>query len=410
MPDFGELRILIVDDDPFMQEILDQILRQLGVCEIWKAGDGLVALEILDHAPLPIDIVLCDLDMSGMDGISCIRHLSERNFAGGILVMSGSGQRLVSSVADLVQEHRLNLLGAMSKPPNARDIADTLANYDPRIHRGNGVSSLAQHAEAFTVEQLRTGLEQGYADIVVQPQVALHDRRLVGCEVLLRWRDPDRGGISPAEVIPIAEANGLIDELTRQILQRSVRCLANFHRLGVHVRMSVNVSAMNLARTVFPDELATIVAEANLSPRDIVIEVTEGRIFDQPAVTTDVLGRLSLFGFGLSIDDFGTGYSGLEKLRHLPFTELKIDRTFVHGAAVDPSLAVILRTAVTLGRSLGMTVVAEGVEDQVDWDFLASTGCDEVQGYLVAKPMPTSDFPVWAAEWQRTAIAMQPSG
>ena len=410
MSDFAELRVLIVDDDAFMREILDQILRQLGVCEIWKVGDGLTALEIVDHAYPPIDVILCDLDMSGMDGISCIRHLSERDFAGGILVMSGSGERLVSSVADLVHEHRLHLLGALSKPPNTRDIADALSTYDRRAHRDRARAQMADTETPFTVEHLRAGLAKGYPDIAVQPQVTIHGRRVVGCEVLLRWKDPDRGIISPAEVIQIAEANDLIHELTLQIMRRSVRCLATFHRRGLRVRMSVNVSAMNLERTAFPDELAAIVAEANLSPRDMVIEVTEGRIFDQPAVTTDVLARLSLFGFGLSIDDFGTGYSGLEKLRNLPFTELKIDRAFVQGASIDPSLAVILQTAVTLGQSLGMTVVAEGVENQVDWDFLASTGCDEVQGYFVAKPMQPEDFAGWITEWQRTTIAMLPLG
>jgi EAL domain-containing protein (putative c-di-GMP-specific phosphodiesterase class I) len=168
--------------------------------------------------------------------------------------------------------------------------------------------------------------------------------------------------------------------------------------------MSVNLSVENLATLSLPERLLKIAKEQGADPRRMTLEVTESRLMGNLATSLEVLGRLSLAGFRLSMDDFGTGYSTLEKLKQLPFDELKVDRAFVSGAATDTVARTILRSSIELGHALGLTVVAEGIESRAELDLLAGLGCDEIQGYYFSRPMPAADFPNWVVAFEREQI------
>jgi len=156
----------------------------------------------------------------------------------------------------------------------------------------------------------------------------------------------------------------------------------------------------NLGSLEFPDFVARAADKAGVSPTSLVLEVTESRLMKDPLAALDILTRLRLKHIGLSIDDFGTGHSSLAQLRDIPFDELKVDRGFVHGACRDASLRAIFEASLGMARQLGMKTVAEGVEDQEDWDCLRATGCDMAQGYFIAKPMPAADLAGWIAQWE----------
>jgi len=234
-----------------------------------------------------------------------------------------------------------------------------------------------------------------------QPQVDARTRKVVGVEALARWRHPQDGILGPGAFITVAEENGLIIQLTDQMLTQSLRQWRQWHDAGLDLSISVNLSMHSLNCLSFPDQL---VAEAQAigAPLDrLVLEITESHLAQNMRVSSDVLTRLCLKRIRLSIDDFGTAYSNMEKLQMLPFSELKIDRAFVHGAAKNPSSYAILKSSAELGRRLDMKIVAEGVETQEDWGCAADLGCDLIQGFYVARPMPGDQISSWVQGWEQ---------
>jgi EAL domain-containing protein (putative c-di-GMP-specific phosphodiesterase class I) len=238
-----------------------------------------------------------------------------------------------------------------------------------------------------------------------QPMVSLVNGRVVGMETLVRWRHPLDGLVFPDQFIGVAEANGLICDLTRAV---SASALAQIRMLreasGMPLQVSINVSMDDLASLDFADYIAGAAAAAGVPSRDVTLEVTESQWKHDLRTPLDVLTRLRIKRFRLSIDDFGTGHSSLAQLRDIPFSELKIDRGFVHGAWADGTVRAIFDASVTLAKQLKMGVVGEGVEDRADWDFVRRSGCDSAQGYFIAKPMPAEAVAGWIEEWEARAL------
>ena len=394
------LRILLVDDDDFMLDVVVETMLQLGIENLSRAGSGTEALTRIEAAPEPFELVISDLDMPGMDGVEFVRHLSALNFEGGIILLSGAGARLLDTVGNLLKVHKLNFLGALEKPINEALLLALLMKLDHTAPKKRAWSPL----QMLSPDEVRAGLKAGCVEPFFQPKVALAGRRMGGAECLLRWRHPQRGLVPPVAVIPVAEAHGLIDELTLEIFTRAMSHLGEWTRQGHVLKVSVNVAMDNLKRLDLPDVLVGIARQAGVDPRQVVLEITESRLMNDLATSLEVITRLRLRGFGLSIDDFGTGYSSMEKLKQMPFTELKVDRAFVHGAADDPVARAILESSVSLGHALGMQVVAEGAETLADLDMVAAVGCDEVQGYVVAKPMPAGELIDWKTGWEEDCM------
>jgi EAL domain-containing protein (putative c-di-GMP-specific phosphodiesterase class I) len=206
--------------------------------------------------------------------------------------------------------------------------------------------------------------------------------------------------VFPDQFIGTAEETGLIDDLTRTVLTNALHQACVWQAAGLHLQISVNVSMDNLGLLEFPDAVAEAAARAGIPSSNLELEVTESRLMKDPLASFDILTRLRLKRIGLSIDDFGTGHSSLAQLRDIPFDELKVDRGFVHGACRDSSIRAIFEASLGMARQLGMKTVAEGVEDQEDWDFLRTSGCNTAQGYFIARPMPAADLTGWMAAWE----------
>lgn len=222
---------------------------------------------------------------------------------------------------------------------------------------------------------------------------------LCGVESLVRWLHPLDGLVLPDQFIGVAEAHGLIDEITAAVLGQALQDARRWNDAGLSLSIAVNVSVDSLADVQFPDRFARAAEDAGVPPGQLVLEITESRLAADVRGPLDVLTRLRLKRAGLSIDDFGTGHSSLAQLRDFPFGELKIDRGFVHGAGNDATLRAIFQSSMQLSRELGMKTVAEGVEDRADWDFLQAQGCDMAQGYFISKPMPGAEVVGWARVW-----------
>jgi EAL domain-containing protein (putative c-di-GMP-specific phosphodiesterase class I) len=236
--------------------------------------------------------------------------------------------------------------------------------------------------------------------MLYQPKVSLRDGSLRRVEALVRWDEPELGAIDPARFVALAEEHGLIDELTHWGLRTILKQWLEWCDEGVDTGIALNISAVSLQNLDFPDLVERMCRALEVPTDRLVLELTEGAT--QPLVKLmDTLTRFRIKGIGLAIDDFGTGYSSLMQLRQLPFTELKIDRTFVSDLGRSRDCRLIVQSIAELGHGLGLTVTAEGVETVEQLRLIAELGCDVVQGFLVSPPIEPEALKPWKQKFRR---------
>jgi len=329
------------------------------------------------------------------------------------------GARILASLEKPFMVQRLPIevgasIGIAVAPEHATEAEGLLRHADAAVQAarklGGGSSVLYSPecephdpARLALLGELRRALEANELQLHYQPKVDLKTRTIVGAEALLRWSHAKRGFVSPAEFIPLAEQTGLIRPLTRWVLDRATGESCAWARAGRRLPVAINVSARSLQDERIVDEVEEALLTHDVRGDQLQIEVTESAIMTDAGRAAEVLASLTGRGVSVSIDDFGTGYSSLGLLRRLPVQELKIDKSFVIGMAGDGAEdTAIVRSTADLAHNLGLTVVAEGVEDQWTLDLLSSFGCDQAQGYHIAHPMPSADFIAWlgSAPWR----------
>ncbi len=264
--------------------------------------------------------------------------------------------------------------------------------YDPALD-----SSSAQTLSLLS--ELRHAVDHGELRLFLQPKLALASARVVAAEALVRWQHPRRGLVPPLEFIPFAEQTGFVRQLTMWMFEEAARLWAALQADAGPLRIAINLSTRDLLDLDFPARLDAILLRHQVPADGFCLEITESAIMDDPQRAQATLNRLSERGFKLSIDDFGTGYSSLAYLKRLPVDELKIDKSFVMNMEKDEDDAKIVRSTIDLAHNLGLSVVAEGVENQLIWDKLQGLSCDEAQGYFMSKPVPAGEFIAWRARW-----------
>ncbi len=393
LPSRSAIRVLVLDDDPFMRKLLAHMLGSLGFDAVTTCDSGPAALQWVDAPGMSPDLILLDLNMPDMDGIEFMRKLVDHRFKGSLILVSGEDTRVLQMAERLVQAHRLTALGHLSKPVSMAKLTDAVALWRQ--------AQEAQHVEKkrYSPRALRQAMARGELVNHYQPKVQLSTGAVVGVETLVRWQHPSDGMVYPDQFIYVAEEHGLIDALTRGVLARALAQSRLWQDGGLSLRVAINVSMQNLQSVDFVDFVAGEALMARVAPQSIVLEITESQLMLDQRAPLEVLSRLRLKRFCLSIDDFGTGNSSLTQLHAIPFDELKIDKSFVHNAWRDPTSRAMYDASLSLGKQLGMQVVAEGVEDSDDWAMLQSTQCDLAQGYFIARPMPAADLPGWIEAW-----------
>jgi EAL domain-containing protein (putative c-di-GMP-specific phosphodiesterase class I) len=223
------------------------------------------------------------------------------------------------------------------------------------------------------------------------------DGAIAGAEALVRWQHPEVGLLSPAAFLARAERTGFVRALTAAVLSESLRQFRRWSAAGHHVPVAVNLSPVLLDDLSLPDEIERLTLEGGVAPADVTLEVTESVAVARRQLAMDVLTRLRLKGFRLALDDFGVGFSSLIELQHMPFTELKIDKSFVAEAVSDPSARAIVDAVIGLAHRLSLRIVAEGIETQPIWSLLKAAGCDVGQGFLISRPLDTAGFDAFLA-------------
>ncbi|MDP5145892.1 EAL domain-containing response regulator [Shewanella sp. ULN5] len=393
-----EMRILVVDDDAFILKTLTRILQKAGVTKLICSDVATEALKHLSSRLKPVDVLISDLNMPELDGIELIRYIGELPNKISLILISGEDKRILETAESIAKERQIDVLGSLQKPILAPELLEMLQS--PELvktveSRELGANDLAN--------ELRLALQNHEIEPFYQPQVCSDTLAVVGIEALARWRHPRQGLIPPNIFIPLAEQLNLINELTEIIYQQAFADLASLHQQGWQVTLSVNFSAQCLAWLDVPERVQKALKAHEILPKYVIIEVTESLLSRDLATSLDILTRFRLKGLGLSIDDFGTGFSTMEQLRRIPFNELKVDRSFVHGATQNHVSYAILESSLNLAKKLAIKTVAEGVEDQADFDLVKALGCHIIQGYMFAKPMPMDDLCGWLTMYNSKA-------
>jgi diguanylate cyclase (GGDEF)-like protein len=276
--------------------------------------------------------------------------------------------------------------------------ADVAMYVGKKTHRPNLYSVKDDHYSPdrlALVGELRRAVAQSELVVHYQPRVEMASGQTRSVEALVRWEHPDRGLLSPAEFLPLAEHTGLIRPVTRYVLDAALADCASWQRAGLLTGISVNLSPRDLLDFELADEVESMLAKHGIEPALLELEITENTILTDPERVRAVLGRLRELGVTLAIDDFGTGFSSLGQLKRLPVDIVKIDKSFVLNMAHDENDDVIVRSTIELGHNLGLRVVAEGVETQETWDRLAALGCDTAQGFYLSRPLPKIVLDDW---------------
>ncbi|MEC7576194.1 MAG: EAL domain-containing protein, partial [Pseudomonadota bacterium] len=299
-------------------------------------------------------------------------------------------------------------IGVATYPDDASDPEQVLKNADIALNRAkeDGRDTIREYVEDFDravqlrfqmLRDLRDALEEEQLTLHFQPQLDLKTGEVIGAEALLRWWRPDdseQGGtyISPGLFVPIAEQSGLIVPIGEFVLRNACRTAKTWHDKGHNVRIAVNVSGAQFHQSDVVALTKEVLEETGIPPKYLELEVTESVFMDDVEFTIETLMKLNQIGVELAIDDFGTGYSSLSYLRQFPIDRLKIDQSFIRNALQDEDDAAITKTIISLGHSLNLKVIAEGVEDYEHEEFLLREGCDEVQGYRYSRPVPADQF------------------
>jgi EAL domain-containing protein (putative c-di-GMP-specific phosphodiesterase class I) len=305
---------------------------------------------------------------------------------------------LIASVDVMARAYGVGLLGTIEKPVTPGKLSAMLES----LVRGTGARGDAD-TQAFTLEEIAEGLERNEFEPFFQPKVDLRTRIMKGAEALARWRHPTLGIIRPAAFVAAMEKGGMIDHLTRIIIEGAILNCAMWRAGRLDAGVAINLSPRSLQDFGFINWLIDRVHRAGLEPGHVTFEITESVALGSLGASLETLSRLRMKGFGLSIDDYGTGHSSMERLSQIPFTELKIDQGFVRKAATEASSRAVLESSLEMAQKLGITAVAEGVESRQEWDLVRTLGCDLAQGYLIAPPMDAVEF----ARWVRTPLQIR---
>jgi EAL domain-containing protein (putative c-di-GMP-specific phosphodiesterase class I)/ActR/RegA family two-component response regulator len=391
-------RLLVVDDERIQRMIIARAVASLGF-----AADS--ASTLVEAAALlaanRYDAVVLDLSLGETEGISLLQALRDSLSDPILVFISRLDDRVRTASTRLAVALGLRVAGAIQKPVSPSVLRSLLQEAPVREN-----SRRRPDVFHLTADDLSEALGREEIGAQFQPKLALADRRVVGMEALARWPRAPVGLVPPEFFIRLAEEHGLIVKLTFQILRQALLACRRWRGTQPACSVAVNISPLVLADPALPEEIDELLQATGLGPGALIAEITESTVIANPLVAAEVLTRLRIKGVHLSIDDFGTGYSSLLTLLRLPFSELKIDRSFVTQCDTDPEAWKIVRATISMARELGLTVVAEGIETETVERMLRDAGCDVGQGWHFARAMQEDDLTQWLNRY--TAVPARP--
>lgn len=387
---FKPIKILIVDDDPFSVQQLQQHFTRIENVDVKCAVDAKEGIESIEASQF--DIVILDIDMPAIDGIQFVRLLSEF-YNNETLVLYSGEKTLVNVTAELIKSYGFNYLGALEKPVTVAGLSELLGKYTQNNVEEKVTVSVVSDNE------IRTLIESDAITVLYQPQISIGNKQVLSVEALSRLNRGEGYLVSPFVFLPRLNELQLESAFAQKVSVIAIEQLAEWGAKGHTLKMAINFSMHALEDLSLPDKLVYLCEKNGVSSELITIEVTESDITKEPKHTLEVISRLKLAGFNLSIDDFGTGYSSMDKLKRLPFDELKLDKSYVLNSFEDSVSSALVTSSLELAQKLVMKTVAEGVETQEVFDFIETAGADFAQGYFFAKPLSANELIKWVEEF-----------
>lgn len=380
--------VLIVDDDPIVRTVLRGYFDGLSAKSIHDAADGASAAGMVRDFDGSFDLIVTDLSMPNEDGIQLLRTLHDHKFEGDVVIASGRDGAIIETAESLAKGHNLKVLGCVSKPFTKRKLDDVFLSDD-------APKPSCKHPDSLDADTLQRLYDDGGVVPYFQPKIAARTGKIVGAEALVRGEHEELGHLGAYQLVTAARAHNMMGELTDIMMRKAFEQLSLWQGQDIELDLALNIDPQQLCELDLPDKLSGLARERGLRPSRVIVEVTEESLCSSIVQVMDVLARLRMKGFRTSSDDFGTGRSNIDMLQSLPFTELKIDRSFVDNALTHSFADVAIQTAVKLATISDLELVAEGVETQEQLQYLVDLKVAVLQGYLFGRPMPSTEFDKW---------------
>lgn len=380
-------RVLIVEDHPFQHEYLLHVFSEVGGFTVDTVWDGDAAMECL--ARQDYDLLLSDLQMPVMDGVQLIQKVAALQKRPALALMSASSRRMLISAGLAAQNLGISVVGLISKPVEIEAVLRVKERM--KIFSLNGDTDTALTIEV-DPQSIESAMDNGQIQAWFQPKKSLRSGNILSAEALARWAHPEAGLLLPNDFLAPLIHQGLEERLLWLMLEQTLSAQRQWREQGWDIPVSINLPTHLLDNHDLADRLRDYVTADAAEPRNIIFELMESSTTEELSNYYAGACRLRMMGFGLAQDDFGKGFSSYFNLLSTPFSELKIDRSLVHGCVENENLACALRSLVELSQKLGLTVVAEGVETQAELALLRSIECDQAQGFLICGAVSCTDF------------------
>ncbi len=387
--------LMVIDDEKEVGEFIKDIAESIGYdCYATTSVN-----DFLESVKPGIHCIIIDLMMPELDGIELLRKLSAQKCVTKIILISGFDKKVLKTAENLAKSLGLETVGILEKPFNLDDLQTLLAKAKNQLPVTKYQNTGRQFVQ-LTEDEIKESLKEGYIFMNYQPQIKLPSRQVTGIEALVRIRHPVKGLIPPDMFIPGTEKYGLINELTFQVIENTIR---DYKKLSPDhvISISINISSKSLTDLSIPDRLVRLANQYDVSLDHFILEITESGLIKEYQKALDILVRLRMKNMHLSIDDFGTGYSSMSQIRKIPASELKIDKSFINDLLTDEGARSLIIKTIEIGHILDMIVVAEGVETKEQELELEKLGCDIIQGYLYSKPLDITCLIEWINNYNR---------
>ncbi|MGE0565302.1 MAG: EAL domain-containing protein [Pseudolabrys sp.] len=384
--DTGNRLACVLDDEPHVAAIVCQHLQANSYS---AQSFGAVMPFLAEVKATNPELIVLDLALGKSDAVEVIRHLKAIHFSGKVLLISGHDEATLARISEIGTTHNLAMLPPLQKPFRASDIKRSILA-EPLVATGKEQGKAAADARPSLSVNLGQALRNNWLELWYQPKVSLRSLTLSGAEALLRGRHPEHGVLSPAQILPPA-GDPLYQPLTEFVLARAIEDWRRFSKVHQRLKLAVNIPLSALQSANFMTGLREVLPQDPSFP-GLIVEITEDEAVHDSEIVREIAAQLKLYNISLSIDDFGAGYSSFARLQELPFSEIKLDRSFVSNCAADGAKQSLCSAAIELAHGFGATVCAEGVESIPDLKTLIEMRCTTAQGYLFSKPLSAKDF------------------
>lgn len=386
------MNVLLVDDSPTILNFVSAVLEQeFNITNIHSATSAPEAMQVLRQSK-HINLLFLDLNMPNVDGIQFLEKLSQRDYHGYIVIMSGISTQIISSVESLTKRYGLNYIGTLLKPIHESDFSAIIDKIG--VTRKKEIKQ-----ESLKTYEIIRAIKNSDIEVLYQPQIDLISREFVGVEALCRMNHPRLGVVSPDRFIDKAEESELIVHITLAVLKQAMADWKKWQANGLEIKLAVNISPIALQQPEFADTILSLLMQFAMEPTDLCIEVTEGALASNQVQELANLNRLNMRGIEVALDDFGQSHSTIERLQRLPISYLKLDKSYFLDNQNNLSKIPLINSSLSIAKELNIKTIAEGVEDSGIMNLVTEVGCDFGQGYYIGRPMNAAKILHWQREW-----------